>query len=162
LYAGFVSTLASYNAPTGKTPFNISSLRWVPTRSQQNTVSTSQIVPLATNFNRVPIWVDAPTFAAPTSDYARLTTLRIIFDAVQLIRQVAQPFVGQGATLANRTAFETAISSSLRSMTLLGALLNSDYSVTYAAASNSAQVDLVLTPAFEIRNILISVSINLG
>lgn len=162
LYAGFISTLASYNSPTGQTPFNISSLRWVPTRTQQNAISTAQVVPLATNYQRVPIWVDAPTFSAPTSDYARLTTLRIIFDAVQLIRQAAQPFVGKGATLANRTAFETAISSALRSMTIAGALLASDYTVSYAAALNTAEVDLVLTPAFEMRNIIISVSINLG
>ena len=162
LYAGFVSTLAAYNAPTGKTPFNISSVRWLPTLTQQNNMSNAQIVPLGTNYTNAPVWVDAPTFAAPTSDYARLTTLRIIFDAVQLVRAAAQPFVGQGATLANRTAFDTAVSSALRSMTLAGALVSSDYNITYQSASNSAEVDLVLTPAFEIRNITISVSINLG
>lgn len=162
LYAGFVSTLASYNAPTGQNPFNISGIRWIPTLTQQNTISTSQIVPLATNYLKIPVWVDAPTYSAPSSDYARLTTLRIIFDAVQLVRAAATPFIGQGSTLANRTAFDTAISSALRSMTIAGALTASDYNITYTPASNSAEVDLVLTPAFEIRNITISISINLG
>lgn len=161
LYAGYVSTLASYNAPTGKNQYNVSSMRWVATRAQQDTISTNQIVPLAVDYNKVPIWVDAPTYAVPTSDYARLTTLRIIFDAVQMVRQVAQPFVGQGATLANRTSLETAISSGLRGMQQLGALLASDFTVSYSPQSNSAEVDLVLTPAFEMRNIIISVSVNL-
>jgi len=162
LYAGFISTLAAYNAPTGKSPFNISSVRWLPTLSQQAAMSTSQMVPLATNYLNAPVWVDAPTFAAPSSDYARLTTLRITFDAVQLVRAASLPFVGQGATLANKAAFDTAVSSALRSMTIAGALVSSDYNITYTPASNSAEVDLVLTPAFEIRTITISVSINLG
>ena len=162
MYAGFVSRLAAYNAPTGQTPFNISSVRWLPTVSQQSTITTAGIVPLALNYLRQPTWVDAPTYASTGSDYSRLTTLRIVFDAVQLIRNASVPFVGQGSTLANRTAFDTAVSSALRAMALSGAITASDYNINYFPATNSAEVDLVLTPAFEIRTINISVSINLA
>ena len=162
MYAGFVSTLSAYNAPTGKTPFNISSVRWLPTVTQQSVITIAGIVPLALNYLRQPTWIDAPTYASVGSDYERLTTLRIVFDAIQLIRNAAVPFVGQGSTLANRTAFDTAVSSSLRAMALSGAVTKSDYNINYHPATNSAEVDLVLTPAFEIRTINISVSINLA
>ena len=162
LFAGFVGTLANFNSPTGQTPFNISNIRWIPTTSQQTALSDSSVVPLGINYGRKPVWVDAPTFGGNGSDYHRLSTLRIVFDAVQLIRQASGPFIGQSATLALRTGFDTAISSALRSMTIAGALVRSDYNIVYSAATNSAEVDLVLTPAFEIRNINISVSINLA
>lgn len=162
MYAGFISTLAAYNAPTGKTPFNITSVRWIPTVPQQAIISTEGMVPLALNYLRQPTWVDGPTYASTGSDYSRLTTLRIVFDAVQLLRNASVPFVGQGSTLANRTAFDTAVSSALRSMALSGAVTASDYNINYHPATNSAEVDLVLTPAFEIRSITISVSINLA
>jgi hypothetical protein len=56
---------------------------------------------------------------------------------------------------------ETAITSALRGMQQMGALLNSDFSVSYVAAENKAFIDLVLTPAFELKTIEVQVSINI-
>lgn len=160
-YAAQTSTLASYVSPTGQNLSNVSALRWTPTRTQQDVnISRRGMVPLGINYNRVPAWVDATTFAAPASDYARLTTLRIVFDAVQLTRQIAEQYVGQAATLQHKNAFETSISAGLRGMITLGAVNSADFSVSYMPAQNSAEVDLVLTPAFEMRSIIITVSVN--
>ena len=77
------------------------------------------------------------------------------------VRQVCQKFIGQPSTMEIRNAMETAITSGLRGMQLLGALLGSDFSVTYIPSQNKALIDLVLTPAFELKTIEVQVAISL-
>jgi hypothetical protein len=82
-------------------------------------------------------------------------------DAANLIRQVCQKFVGEPSTVQLRNSMDTAISSALRGMQLVGALLASDFNVTYVPADNKAIVDLVLTPAFELKSIQVQIAINI-
>jgi hypothetical protein len=56
---------------------------------------------------------------------------------------------------------ETAISSALRGMQLLGALLASDFNVTYVPDLNKAIVDLIITPAFELKSIEVQIAVNI-
>jgi hypothetical protein len=57
---------------------------------------------------------------------------------------------------------ETSITSSLRGMQQLGAILDSDFNIRYIAEENKALIDLVITPAFELRNIEVQLSVELG
>lgn len=159
--AAHLSQLDSWSAPTGKVLYNVSGLRYNPTRTQQQGMVDNGVMPVALDFNRTPRWVDGATFAKTGSDYIRLSTLRIIFDAVLMVRLKAQAFIGQGATLQQRNALETSITSGLRGMQQVGALLASNSVVTYVPVENKAIVDLVLQPAFELRNIEVSVSVQL-
>lgn len=159
LYAGAICQLDSWSATTGKIIYNVSKQRYNPTRTQQEGLANRGVVPVAQNYNRVPTWIDGRTFAKTGSDYARLSTLRIVYDSVNVVRQVAQKFVGEGATLQNRNALEGGISGALRGMQVLGALLYSDFKVSYIPLENKALVDLVLRPAFELRNIEITVAV---
>jgi hypothetical protein len=161
VYAGYAAQLDSWSAPTGKLIYNINKIRYNPTRVQQEAMTEVGLVPIALNYTRAATWVDATTFANVDSPYTRLTTLRIVFDAIQSVRQIAQSYVGEASTLEIRNAFETAISRALMGMQELGALLRSDYLVTYVPQDNKAVVDLVLWPAFEIRVIEVSVSVQL-
>ena len=160
-FAGSIAQLDSWSAPTNKLLFNVEKIRYNPTKVRQQDLVNLGVVPVGLNFNRAAIWVDGHTFAKEGSDYSRLTTVRIIFDAVQSIRQAAQKFIGEATTLENRNSLDTAISSRLRSMQQLGALLSSDFTITYVPAENKAIVDLVLQPAFELRRIEIQVSVQL-
>ena len=160
-YAAHLSQLNSWSAPTGKVLYNVAGLRYNPTRTQQQALVDKGIQPVALDFNRTPRWVDGVTYAKVGSDYQRLSTIRIVFDAVLMVRQVAQQFIGEGATLQQRNSLETAITSGLRGMQTVGALLASDFVVTYVPAENKAIIDLVITPAFELRNIEVSVSVQL-
>jgi hypothetical protein len=99
--------------------------------------------------------------ASATSDYTRISTMRIVTEAALLVRQVCQRFVGEASTIQTRNSMETAITSALRGMQQLGALLDSDFTVSYIPAENKALIDLVVTPAFELKNIEVQVSINL-
>lgn len=161
MYAGYVSQLDSWSAATGKPIYNVERIRYNPTRTQLNNSVAKGVVPIGLNFDRRATWIDAQTFGKITSDYVRLTTLRIVFDSVQMVRQVAQQFIGEATNIQSRNALETAITAGLRGMQQLGALLASDFSVTYIPTENKAIVDLVLNPAFELRNLEVRVSVQL-
>lgn len=161
-YAGYVSSLSAMIAPTGKNVFNVESIRYNPSRAQAEELIDKGLVPVMLDYSRAPQWVDALTFGKSSSDYTRLTTLRIVFETTQAVRIACQRFVGSPATTANRNALETAITSVLRAQQITGALVSSDFTTTYLSSSNQVIVDLVLQPAFEIRNIDVAVSVNLG
>jgi hypothetical protein len=159
-YAASIVRLDSWSSTTGKPVFNVDRVRYNPTRTQLEAITNKGIVPIQIDFNRSPRWVDGVTFAAASSDYARLTTVRIVFDAVKLVRSISQSYVGETMSVDRQQAFQTQISSALQSMQKLGALNNSDFRVVYAPRDNKASVDLALTPAFELREVYISVSVN--
>lgn len=161
LYAGWLVQSNSWSAPTGKIIANVSGLRYNPTRTQQQSIIDLGLVPVCLNYSRIPTWVDAQTYAADTSQYTRLTTVRIVFDAVQTIRQLTQPFVGEASTMETRNALETAVSRGLIGMQQAGALLSSDFNITYDPENNRAIIDLSLRPAFELRTIEISVTVQI-
>jgi len=161
LYAGWLVQSNSWSAPTGKIIPNVRQIRYNPTRTQQQSIIDLGLVPVTLNYSRVPTWVDAQTYADETSQYTRLTTVRIVFDAVQTIRQLTQPFVGEASTMETRNALETAVSRGLIGMQQAGALLSSDFAITWDAENNRAIIDLSLRPAFELRTIEISVTIQI-
>lgn len=159
--AAAISRMSSFTSPVNKTAYNVASIRYNPTRTQQLVLSNAGVNTLALNFNKVPTFIEGLTMAGSTSDYTRISTTRIINEAVLLVRQVCQKFIGEASTIQTRNSMETAITSALRGMQQLGALLDSDFTVSYVPAENKALIDLVLTPAFELKNIEVQVSINL-
>lgn len=160
LYAALMTRLPSWSATTNKPMYNIDQLRYNVTRTQADTLSGKGVVVGQLDFSRIPKWVDGVTFAKSTSDFVRLSTLRIIFDAVKLVKSVAQNYVGEGMSITMQNAFQTQISSSLQSMTKIGAINQSDFRVAYSPADNKAYVDLAIVPAFELREVVVQVSVN--
>lgn len=160
LYAALISRLSAQSATTGKPLYNVDRLRWAPNRSQADTLGNKGLVCAQLDLLRTPRWIDGTTFATTTSDFVRLSTVRIVFDAVKLIRKVSQNYIGEGMSIQMRNAFETQISSSLRSMTQVGAINSSDFRVQYAPSENKAYIDLALVPAFELREVIVTISVN--
>jgi hypothetical protein len=165
-FAAAISRMASYVSPVNKTAYNVTRLRYNPTRSQLSNNGGTGVVDkgvnaIALNFNKVPTFAEGCTFAPETSDYTRIATSRIVNEAAMVVRQVCQKFVGEPSTIQVRNSMETAITSGLRGMQQLGALLDSDFTVTYVPAANKAIIDLVLTPAFELKSIEVSIAVSL-
>jgi len=153
--------LPSYSSIVNKAVYNIESVRYSPTRTQQSALSAKGINTVVINFNKIPVFGDGLTFAWSTSDYTRLSTKRIINDATSVVRQACQRFVGEPSNIQTRNSMETAITSGLRGMQIVGALLGSDFTVSYIPNENKAVVDLILTPAFELKEIEVRVAISL-
>lgn len=159
-YAALITRLPSYSATTGKPVYNVDQMRYNPTRPQAEALGNKGLVCVQLDFQNSPRWVDGTTFAPATSDYVRLSTLRIMFDVVKIVRSVSQAYIGEGMSLQNRNAFETQISSSLASMQKVGAINNADFRVQYAPSVNKAFVDLAIVPAFELREVYLQVAVN--
>lgn len=159
--AGTLSKISSYASLVNKPLYNVDSLRYAPTRTQQENLSDKGVNSVIINFNKIAVFGEGLTFGQSTSDYTRLSTKRIIDEATLVVRQVCQKFIGEPSNIQTRNSMETAITSGLRGMQLVGALLGSDFSVSYLPNQNKAIVDLVLTPAFELKNIEVQVAINL-
>jgi len=165
-FAASISRMASYVSPVNKTVFNVTRLRYNPTRTQLSNESNTGVTDkgvnaIVLNFNKIPVYAEGMTFAPSSSDYNRISTSRIINEASLVVRQVCQKFVGEPSTMQVRNSMETAITSGLRGMQQLGALLDSDFTVSYIPSENKALVDLVLTPAFELKSIEVQISVNL-
>jgi len=164
--AAGLSRMASYISPVNKTVFNITRLRYNPTRTQLSNESGTGITDkgvnaIVLNFNKVPVYAEGMTFAPGISDYTRISTSRIVNEASLVVRQVCQKFIGEPSTMQVRNSMETAITSGLRGMQQLGALLDSDFTVSYIPSENKAVIDLVLTPAFELKTIEVQIAVNL-
>lgn len=159
-YAALVARLDPQSATSGKPVFNADRMRYNPNRTQAEALIEKGLVPAHLDFNRSPRWTDGTTFAKEASDFIRLSTVRIAFDVVKIIRQISQNYIGEGMSLDARNAFETQISSALRAMQQRGAITNSDFRVLYRPADNEADVDIAVTPAFEMRVINLNVSVN--
>lgn len=164
--AASLSRMASYISPVNKTVFNVTRLRYNPTRTQLSNNTNTGVVDkgvnaIVLNFNKVPVYAEGQTFAPDSSDYVRVSTSRIVNEASLVVRQVCQKFIGEPSTMQVRNSMETAITSGLRGMQQLGALLDSDFTVSYIPAENKAIIDLVLTPAFELKSIQVSIAVNL-
>lgn len=159
--AATMSLNPSYSSIVNKPLYNVDSLRYAPTRTQQSALGTKGINSVIVNFNKIPVFGEGLTFAWSTSDYTRLSTKRIVDDATSVVRQACQRFVGEPSNIQTRNAMETAITSGLRGMQIVGALLGSDFTVSYIPSESKAIVDLILTPAFELKEIEVRVAINL-
>lgn len=159
--AASLSKLAAYSSVTAKPLYNIQAMRYAPTRTQQETLAGKGVNSIVLNFNKIAVFGDGLTFAATGSDYSRLSTKRVVDEAANVVRQACQKFVGEPSTIQMRTSMETSISAALRGMQLLGALLASDFNVTYVPADNKAIVDLIITPAFELKSIEVQIAVNI-
>jgi len=60
-----------------------------------------------------PYCVDAMTGGAPNCDYARMTTVAVVTDVVDQVREVCDPFIGEPNTVEQRNAMSALISKRL-------------------------------------------------
>jgi hypothetical protein len=159
-YAGFVSTLPPSSAPTNKVmpgvrlPFRISV-------AKLDTLAGLRYV-MFQNKPKGIVVADAPTAARPDSDYRRLTTWRIVKASMDAIRTVGEPFLGEGITAARLAALETAIDQALTKLQKAEYLQRFDAKVTSTPTQQvqgKVDVELILVPAFEMRQITVTISL---
>jgi hypothetical protein len=96
------------------------------------------------------------------SDYTRLSTLRITHAAINLVREIADPFIGEAASIPTRNALNAAIKSGLEKMKEAGAIQDYRFSLIQEAGSSAlgqSRITLQLVPAFETKKIVVDVSL---
>lgn len=160
-YAGFMSVLPAFSSPTFKvipgalfTSYNLS-----PTQIT-GLINKHIVVPRVRN-GRI-IVADAITTADDNSDFVRLTTLRVVNDVIQLVREISEPYIGEPNTVPRRNALDTAIREGLAKMVIRGALNDFRFHIKSSIADQidgTMRIFLDVVPVFETRRILMSVAV---
>lgn len=160
-YGGFYSTLAPESAPTNKAlrnvrlPFRVGS-------SKLDLMAGQRFVTFHQKTQGVVV-SDAPTAARTDSDYQRLSTMRQVKAAVDEVRRVGEPFLGEGISGARLAALDTAIDNALRGLTKRGVIIRYEHQVSATPAQKvqgKATVELKLVPAFELRQLSVVVALS--
>lgn len=164
-YAGLVSSLPAKSAPTNKIISGLSMQRDI-SMSQANRLAGSRFVPIFAKPKGIVV-ASAMTGAYNISqyyrsDYTRLTTVRIVHDAVNFVRDVSDQFIGEPNSAPQRNALSTAVENALKAMQSQGALRRFDFNI-YASSTDQvlgkATVELELVPAFELQQITVYVAL---
>jgi len=165
-YAGLISSLESKSATTNKVVQGVTLQQGI-SESQADRLAGKRYV----TFMSKPkgIVVSSGMTGAynidqySRSDFVRLSTVRIVHDAVSYIRQVSDQFIGEPNNAPQRNAMANAIENALKNMQERGALRRFNFNV-YASPTDQvlgkATVELILVPAFELQQIIVIVALS--
>jgi hypothetical protein len=163
VYAGLISTLPPQSSTTNKRIDRVVALRYEMSNSQLNNLSLKRYVTMRRGGTPAGIVVtDGVTAAAAGSDFVRLSTVRIVFAAMDVVREVSEPFIGEPNDAAERQALDTAIRRGLQQMVEAKALRDFAFTVTATPAEmvqGIVNVEMLLVPAFEMRKIKATVKL---
>ena len=164
-YAGLVSSLPAKSAPTNKVVEGVT-LQQGLSESQANRLAGDRYVTFLSKPKGIVV-ASAMTGAYNISqyyrsDFVRLSTVRIVHDAINFVRETADQFIGEPNNAPQRNAMATAIENALKSMQEAGALRRFNFNV-FATPTDQilgkATVELVLVPAFELQQITVIVAL---
>jgi hypothetical protein len=166
-YAALVSTLAAESAPTNKRVYGVAGMRYNLSLRQLNSLTGNKFVTFRLKGNQVVVTdgcTTAPDYmlggVKQTSDFARLSTLRITQAATQLIRNITEPYIGEPNRMPQYNSFNATVKNGLESMKAAGAIMDYNFTVTATSGTLSeATVTLQLIPAFEMKRITVNVAL---
>lgn len=154
IYGAFAINLPSNQAPTNKVLRGIT-LPFPISKTKCDLLVGARYVVFAEREQGVTI-LDAPTAATKESDYTRLSTIKIIVEFVERARRLLNPFIGQGMSGVARASMQTAVDE-------LGAKMMEEGKINRFQAlisatpqqqvNGQATLEVVLVPAFELRQI---------
>lgn len=161
-YAGFYSNRPVSSAPTNKKVSNASIVYRQKLGNLNDLAGTGYTV--LRNKSQGIVIADAPTAAMPNSDWKRLSTNRIVKSVIDGIRAAVEPFLGESLSQGKRGALQQAVEKVLLNAKKIGVL--NDYrpfeiiQTPQMAVAGKVNVDLTLVPAFELRQITLTVSVS--
>lgn len=147
MYIAYNTTLLPQSAPTNKQLAGTTGIKYNFSNAQLNEIVGNRFVVLGTKYSRTgqslaaAYVIDGPTAARVGSEYARLTTVKVIKEVADEMREVADPYIGEANTIEQRNALSAAISKRLDILVENGVIL--DYSFNLVAT----QLDQVLGQA---------------
>lgn len=163
-YAGMVAVLPSYRDPLSKPIPGVIKQEYQLSQMQALALLNKHYV-FARRSNQYVVCSDAVTTAEDGSDFARLTTIRIVNESVALVREIADPYIGQPNSPEIRAGLETAIKNGLDGMVKAGAIKGYRFAILATAADQlqgSMNIMLEIEPVFAIREIRLSVAVRPG
>lgn len=168
-YVALVSTLKAESATTNKVVGGVAGMNYNLSLRQLNALSGNKFVSFRVKNGAISV-TDGITTAPDIivggvinkSDYTRLSTLRITHAAINLVREIADPYVGEPNGLPQRNSLNAAVNAGLKAMQSAGAIIDFRFSITQDRTSTvlgQSKISLILVPAFENRKISVDVSL---
>jgi len=167
LYGGLLSALPINTSPSNKTVHGVTNIRYLMSggeNGQLDRLTKARLVTFRQKQDGDIAIVSGITIAPAGSDYQREMTRNTVFESMALIRAVCEPFLGEGNSPQIRAAMETAINSALQKLVEMNppALREYDFTIRSTAADQVlgiVNIDLVLVPVFELREIRVTVKL---
>lgn len=166
-YAALVSTLRAESATTNKRVYGVAAMHYNLSLRQLNALTGNKYVTFRLKNNQVVVSdgiTTAPDLivggAKQSSDFTRLSTLRITQTAAQLVRDLVEPFIGEPNRMPQYNSLNATIKGGLEAMKSQGAIF--DYRFTVVARGGTlseAVVTLEIIPAFEMRKVSVNVTL---
>lgn len=164
-YAGLITSLAPQSSTTNKSLGGVTSQKLL-SRTQANDLTGTRHVTMYSRSNGLTIasGVTGAHYVSRyvKSDYTRLTTVRITHAAVDLIRSIANKYIGEANNAPQMNALDAEIDQVLLSMKGAGALRAYNFSIASTPDQRvlgELDINLTLVPAFEITQINLVVSL---
>lgn len=166
-YAALVSTLRAESAPTNKRVYGVAGIHYNLSLRQLNVLTGNKFVTFRLKGNQIVVTdgcTTAPDYflggVKHSSDFARLSTLRITQAAAQLIRELTEPYIGEPNRMPQYNALNATIKAGLEAMKSQGAIMDYRFTIVSEGATLSAAVvTLEIVPAFELKKVSINVSL---
>jgi hypothetical protein len=161
-YGGFYINLPPASAPTNKTVSN-ASLVYRMGLAKLDLLAGAGYVVLRQKPQGLKI-ADAPSAALATSDWTRLSTVRIAKAVIDGVRAAVDPFLGEGMSDASRASMQQAVENVLMAAKKAGYL--QDYKpfeiiqTPSMEVEGKATINLTLIPAFELRQVTLTISLS--
>lgn len=165
-YAGLINTLSPQSATTNKQIPGINSLKLLSARQANDLVGMRHVTLYSrTKGLTVASGITGAHYVTRyvKSDYTRQTTVRIVHATVDLIRAVAEKYIGEANNAPQRNALDAEIDQVLTALKSQGALNAANYNISSTpdqAVLGIVDINLDLVPAFEITTINLTVSVS--
>ena len=161
-YAALNASLKPQSAPTNKALPGVKGMKYKFSNKQMNDLVGNRMVVFklknegATTASSVPYVVDGCTAGAEGCDYARLSTVKIVTDVVDQIREVADPFIGEPNTVEQRNALSALISKRLGNLLEQGEIQYYEFEINATIQQvvlGECSIALTLVCPMELRKI---------
>ncbi|MFS1019738.1 MULTISPECIES: hypothetical protein [Enterococcus] len=167
VYAAQVSQLPITTAPTNQKIKSVSTLRWMFSQRQIDSLIGNKYVVFTIKNGNV-IVVDAVTTSpdikigeeTKKSDYSRLSTLRAINSLVKEIRELGESYIGITTGFPTYSSLKAGIKSVIDNSINIGAISDATFALTVGEQFDSIVIKLTVQPTFELRNIAVTIGLS--
>jgi hypothetical protein len=161
-YGGFYINMPPASAPTNKTVAN-ASLIYRQGLGKLDLLAGAGYVVLRQKPQGLKI-ADAPTASLATSDWTRLSTVRIAKTVIDGVRAAVDPFLGEGMSDASRANMYQSVENVLMAGKKAGYLQDyREFEIIQTPSmevQGKATINLTLIPAFELRQVTLTISLS--
>ena len=167
-YAALCGQIAIKSAPTNKQIPGCKGIRFKFSNKQMDALTANHMVTFkvknegSATATSVPYVVDGCTCGSSNCDYQRISTVKIVTDVIEQIREVADPYLGEENTVEQRNALSSQISKRLSKLLQDGEILNYEFQILATQAQvliGEASIELTLSVPMELRTIKTTVGL---